>query len=119
MAKGDDIEKRLIDFAVRIIHMCDALPHKPAAKHIQNQLLRAGTAPAPNYGEARSAESRKDFIHKLKIALKELNETRIWLKIIIRSGMVSEKRVGNLLDECEQLCRILSASIHTSKKSLS
>lgn len=116
MAKGDDIEERLIDFAVRVIRVCDVLSGKPAERHIRGQLLRCGTSPAPNYGEARGAESSKDFVHKLKIVLKELNETRIWLKILIRANFLSRKRLEALLDECDQLCRIISASIHTAKK---
>ena len=74
MAKGDDIEDRLIDFAVRIIRVCDGLPDTPTGRHSRGQLLRSGTAPAPNYGEARGAESGKDFVHKLKPGLKELND---------------------------------------------
>ncbi len=119
MAKGDDIEDRLIDFAVRIIRVCEVLPDTPAGKHIRGQLLRSGTSAAPNYGEARGAESSKDFVHKLKVGLKELNESRIWLKIIIRTEMLPEKRLDNLLDECDQLCRIISASIHTARQSTS
>lgn len=116
MAKGDDIEERLVDFAVRIINVCDALPvEKISAKHIQRQLVRSGTSPAPNYGEARSAESGKDFVHKLKIALKELNETRVWLKIIIRAELLKKSILVDLIDECDQLCRILGASIRTSQ----
>lgn len=117
MAKGDDIEERLIDFAVRIIRLCNSLPDKPAEKHIRGQLLRCGTSPAPNYGEARGAESGKDFVHKLKIVLKELNESRIWLMMMIRAELIPEKRIEPLLDECDQLCRIISASIHTAKHS--
>ncbi|MCP4419533.1 MAG: four helix bundle protein [Chloroflexi bacterium] len=116
MAKGDDLEERLIDFAVRIIRTCEALPPNSVAKHIRGQLLRSGTSPAPNYGEARGAESGKDFVHKLKIVLKELNESRVWLKIIIRAKILPEKRLDNLIDECDQLCRIVSASIQTAKK---
>jgi len=117
MAKGDDIEERLIDFAVRVIGVCDELPDRPAGRHIRGQLLRSGTSPAPNYGEARGAESPKDFVHKLKVVLKELNESRVWLKIIIRTNMISGKLLGDLLDECDQLCRIISASIQTARKS--
>ncbi len=117
MPKGENIEERLVEFAVRIIHVCDSLPNKPAATHIRGQLIRSGTSPAPNYGEARGAESRNDFIHKLKIVLKELNETRIWLKIIIHAEMLSEKSLNELLAECDQLCRIISASINTAKQS--
>jgi four helix bundle protein len=77
-----ELEDRLIDFAVRIINVVEALPSSKAGNHVAGQLIRSGTAPAPNYGEAQSAESRKDFIHKMKIALKELRETLIWLTII-------------------------------------
>jgi len=83
MAKGNDIEARLIDFAVRIIRVCEYLSDTPSARHIRGQLLRSGTSPAPNNAEARSAESRRDFVHKLKIVLKELNESRVWLEIVI------------------------------------
>jgi four helix bundle protein len=116
MAKGDDLEERLIDFAVRIIRVCDALPDSPTGKHVRGQLLRSGTSAAPNYGEARGAESGKDFVHKLKIGLKELNESRIWLKVIIRAEMLPENRLDDLLDECDQLCRIISTSIQTAKQ---
>jgi four helix bundle protein len=90
MARGDDIEERLVDFAVRIINLSSQLPKNFAGNHISNQILRSGTAPAANYAEARNSESLRDFIHKLRISLKELNETRIWLKMIIRSNMQLE-----------------------------
>ena len=116
MAKGDDIEERLIDFAVRILKLCEALTsNKTGAKHIRSQLIRSGTSPAPNYGEARGAESQKDFVHKLKIVLKELNESRVWLKIIERSQMVPKGRLKEIMDECQQLCRIMSSSIQTAR----
>ncbi|MBU2511212.1 four helix bundle protein [bacterium] len=70
MAKGDDIQERLIDFAVGLIQLTTKLTKSSAEKHVANQILRSGTSPAPNYAEARSAESSNDFIHKLKIALK-------------------------------------------------
>ena len=116
MAKGDDIENRLIEFAVRVIQVCNALADKPAERHVRGQLLRCGTSPAPNYGEARAAESSSDFVHKLKIVLKELNESRVWLKIMIRAEFIPEKRLDSLLDECDQLCRIISASIQTARQ---
>jgi len=119
MKKGDGIEDRLIDFAVRIINVCDKLElSQTSAKHIRNQLVRSDTSPAPNYGEARSAESTKDFIHKLKIVLKELNETQIWLKIIIKADLVKESLLDSLLEECNQLCRIISSSITTSRNKM-
>ena len=116
MAKGDDIEKRLISFAVRIIHLCSALPPTVPGKHIARQLVRSGTSPAPNYGEARAAESRRDFIHKLRICLKELNESRIWLLMVVQTEMLTAERMGQLVEECEALCRIINASIHTARK---
>ncbi len=118
MARGDDIEERLIDFAVEIILLCGELPNAPAGRHMSGQILRSGTSPAPNYGEARCAESRKDFIHKLKVVLKELNETGIWLKIIRRSGMLPTERVAPLEAECEELCKIIGSSIKTTRSNL-
>ena len=119
MAKGDDIEERLIDFAVQIIRLCDELPNTPAGRHVLGQLLRCGTSQAPNYGEARGAESGKDFVHKLKVALKELNESRVWLKMSIKASMLPNGKAAGLLDECDQLCRIISASIQTARQSAS
>ena len=116
MAKGDDIQERLIDFAVSIIKFTAKLPKSSVGKHVSGQLLRSGTSPAPNYAEARSAESSKDFIHKLKISLKELNETAVWLQIIIRSKMLPLKECMELQKECGELCRIIGASVRTSKK---
>ena len=83
--RANELEERLIDFAVRIGRLSTNLPRTAAGKHIAGQIMRSGTSPAPNYGEARGAESQADFVHKLAIALKELNETSIWLRIIGRS----------------------------------
>ena len=115
MAKGGDLEDRLIDYAVQIIKVSESLPDTPAGRHIRGQLLRSRPSPAPIYGEARSAESKRDFIHKLKIALKKLNDARIWLKMIIRSQLISEHLLHGVLDECEQLCRIISRSVQTAR----
>ncbi len=71
-AKQFDLQDRLVDYAVRIIALSEALPDTKAGKHVASQILRSGTSPAPNYGEAQSAESKADFVHKLKVALKEL-----------------------------------------------
>ncbi len=95
--------------------MADALRKTPAGKHISRQLLRSGTSPAPNYAEARGAESDADFVHKLKIALKELNETNVWLRMIVRSGLKKPELIEELIDENQQLCRILNASVKTAK----
>jgi len=113
MAKGDDIQERLINFAVLIIKICAELPRGTVDRHIAGQMVRSGTSPAPNYAEARSAESPKDFIHKLKIALKELNETKVWLEISEKSGLLSADRITSAFKECDELCRIISASIKT------
>jgi four helix bundle protein len=118
MAKGDNIEERLIDFAVRIINLCDNLPKTRAGNHIAGQLLRSGTAPAALYAEARGAESTKDFVHKLKLCLKELNESRVWLKIIAKSEMLPESKLHNINQECDELCRIINASVKTTQKKL-
>ena len=116
MAKGDDIQERLINFAVAIIKLCSFLLKNPVGNHISGQLLRSGTSPAPNYGEARGAESRKDFVHKLGIVLKELNETEIWLEIIKRSELLSLEKVQPVAQENKELCRIIGASIRTTGK---
>lgn len=113
MAKGDELEERLIGFAVRVVQTVTALPKNEAGRHVADQLLRSGTAPAAHFAEARGAESRKDFVHKLRLALKELNESRIWLKIAIGSGLLAEPRLPGLLQENDELCRIINASIKT------
>ena len=115
-AKANEMEDRLIDFAVRVIKVADALPKTPAGTHIGRQLLRSGTSPAPNYAEARAAESNADFVHKLKIALKELNESCVWLRMLSRAELMIESRLSPLIDENQQLCRILNASIKTAKQ---
>lgn len=114
MAKGDDIEERLIGFAVRVIRLCAHLPRTQAGKHVAGQLLRSGTAPAAHYAEARGAESTRDFVHKLKICLKELNESRVWLRIIARGEMMSEPRLEGIATERDELCRIVNASKKTT-----
>ena len=79
LAKGDDIEERLLRFAVGVARLCNSLPRSAVGLHIAGQLLRSGTAPAPNYAEARGAEGSRDFVHKLGIVLKELNEAEVCL----------------------------------------
>jgi len=79
-------------------------------------MLRSGTSPAPNYAEARSAESSKDFIHKLKIVSKELNETGVWLEIIKRSNMLAYEKIKRIFNECDELNRIIGSSIKTTLK---
>ena len=113
MAKGDDIQARLIDFAVESIRLSSTLSGSKEERHVAGQILRSGTSSAPNYGEARAAESDSDFVHKLKVVLKELNETGVWLEIIRRSGMVTTQELAAIAAECDELSRIIGASIRT------
>ena len=114
--KEYDLEGRLIDFAVRIIEVGRALPKTRVGNHIAGQLVRCGTSPAPNYGEAQGAESRSDFIHKMKVSLKELRETRVWLVMIVRAGLVKPaSKLDSLIDENNQLISIFVKSIQTAR----
>ncbi|MGD8209668.1 MAG: four helix bundle protein [Desulfobacterales bacterium] len=115
--KEFNLEDRLIDFAVRILHVAESLPKTKAGNHIAGQLIRCGTAPAPNYGEAQDAESRADFIHKMKVSLKELRETRIWLLIIGKAKLLKPaSKLEPLIDESNQLISIFVASVKTAKQ---
>ena len=112
-----DLEERLIDFAVRIIRTAESLPKTRIGNHISGQLIRCGTSPAPNYGEAQSAESRADFIHKMRICLKELRETRVWLLMIVRAHLITpESKIDPLLDENNELISIFVKSLNTANK---
>ena len=113
--KAIELEERLVDFAVRIIRLTAHLPKTPAGKHIAGQILRSGTSPAPNYGEARGAESHADFVHKIGIVLKELNETSIWLRVIDRSEMLKKELLTGIIEENIELCRIFTASVTTAR----
>jgi four helix bundle protein len=112
----DEMADRLLEFAARIGKAVDALPGTRLGRHIAGQLIRCGTSPAPNYEEGRAAESRADFVHKLSVALKELRETRYWLRLIVKAELLSERKMAKLLDEATQLCRILGKSIATAKQ---
>ena len=96
-SRADELEERLIDFAVRIVRLSACLPKTAAGSHIGAQILRSGTSPAPNYGEARGGESEADFVHKLRIVLKELNETSIWLRVIERSQLLKTELVAGIV----------------------
>src|SRR6266536_5163451 len=98
-SQADILEQRLIDFAVRIIKLSAKLPKTPASRHVAGQILRSGTSPAPNYGEARGAESSADFTHKVRVVLKELNETLIWLQIIERSKLLKAELLTYIIQE--------------------
>ena len=113
---SDELSHRLIDFAARVGKVVDALPDTRMGRHVAGQLVRSGTSPAPNYEEACAAESRADFAHKLSICLKELRESRCWIRLIIKTEMLKEERMNELLDECNQLCNIIAQSIVTAKE---
>ena len=111
-----DLAERLIRFASLIIGLCETLPPTFAARHIAGQLIRSGTAPALHYGEAQGGESRKDFIHKMKIALKELRETFNALRIVQTMKWFSYDKLGPVLDENNQLISIFVRSIETAAR---
>lgn len=114
--RPDELSDRIIDFAGRIGKLADALPDTRMGRHVAGQIVRSGTSPAPNYEEARSAESRRDFVHKLGICLKELRETRCWIRIIAKSELLPKAELEKVADECEQLMNIIGKSIVTAKQ---
>jgi len=117
--KDELLADRLLTFAVSVIKIVNDLPKDRVGKHVSYQLLKSGTSPGANYEEARGAESTRDFIHKLRVALKELKESRFWLKLIKAVPLIDPDRVVPLLQECEELIAILAKSIITARKSKS
>jgi four helix bundle protein len=109
-----DLEERLLEYAVRIIRLIDALPASRAGRHVADQLLRCGTSPLANHGELQGAESRKDFIHKLGLCLKEIREARRWLRLVYRVPLLTPAKVDPLIAETEALIKIFAASIRTA-----
>jgi four helix bundle protein len=112
--KGDDIATRLVAVAVGVVKIVGALPDTLVGRHVAGQLLRSGTSPGANYEEARGAESRRDFLHKLGIALKELQETRYWLRVIAAANVAPTTALPQVLAEVDALCRVLAASKRTA-----
>ena len=113
-----DLEDRLVGFAARCIKVSDALPSTKAGQHLSGQLCRSGTSPALNYGEAQGAESRKDFVHKMSVSLKELRETLICLKIIAKAEMLVLEKLQPLENEADELISIFVTSIKTAKHNI-
>ena len=111
-----DLEDRLLEYAVRVIRLVDALPATKAGRHVADQLLRCGTSPLANHGEVQGAESRKDFIHKLGVCSKEIREAQRWLRLIHRVPLIAAAKVEPLLAETEALIRIFRASIRTAER---
>lgn len=116
--KANELEERLIDFAVRIVRLSTDLPKGFAGQYFGKQVLRSGSAPALLYAEARGGESDADFRHKCSIALKELRETHVNIKIISRSGLYAEDRLESLIDETNQLISIFVATVRSLDKKL-
>ncbi len=115
--KKFDLQDRLIDYSVKVIKLLSFIKNDVAGSHLTGQLVRSGTSPALNYGEAQSSESRKDFIHKMKICLKELRETYINIEIIKRATLhSSDEKINEILEETNQLISIFVKSIDTANK---
>jgi four helix bundle protein len=111
-----DLEERLLNFTASIVRFADSLPNTKAGNHVAGQLLRCGTSPLANHGEVEAAESRKDFLHKLRICLKELRETWRWLRLIGRFELTHNDQLRAPLAEVEELIRIFAASVRTTEK---
>lgn len=113
--KKFDLDERLIDFAVEVVFFTESLPNTKAANHLGGQLLRSGTSPSLNYGEVNAAESKRDFVHKMKVCLKELRESHNCLRILHRAKIFkSEEIITKLIIECNELISIFVKSIHTA-----
>lgn len=115
MTRLFDLEERLISFSVVIIKLTEQFPRSFSGSHLAAQLVRSATAPALNYGEAQAAESRNDFIHKMKIGLKELRETSVCLQVVSRLSWFSEEKFSLSINECNQLISIFVKSIRTAE----
>lgn len=111
----EELSDRLLEFAARVGKVVDALPDTRLGRHVAGQLVRSGTSPGPNYEEGCAGESRADFVHKLSICLKELRESRFWIRLIVKTELLPDKKMASLLDECTQLCKIVAQSIVTAK----
>jgi four helix bundle protein len=116
IARSDQLEDRLVTFAASIVTLAKHLWKDERTQHMAKQMLRSGTAGAANYAEARSAESRADFIHKMRMVEKELNETAVWLRIIEKISVVSRELIVDIVSENKELVRIISASVRTARR---
>jgi four helix bundle protein len=115
--KAYDLEDRLLEYSVNIIRLAERLPKTRAGHHIMGQIIRSGTSPLSNHGEAQGAESQKDFIHKMGICLKELRESERWLKLIFKMPLLpaEDHDLKLLLKETDELIRIFSSSVKTAR----
>jgi four helix bundle protein len=110
-----DLEERLLTFAANTVRLTDSWPNTKAGNHIASHLLRCGTSPLANHGEVEAAESRNDFLHKLRICLKELRRTNRWLRLIDRLGLAESTAVAVAIGEVDQPIRIFGVSIRTTR----
>jgi len=110
-----DLDERLLTYGARVIKLVESLPRTLVGRRIGDQLLRSATSAGANYEEARGAESRSDFVHKMQVALKELRESHYWLRLLMKAEILPVDRLADLLDEATQLRAILSKSLATTK----
>jgi four helix bundle protein len=110
-----DLDERLLTYGARVIKLVESLPRTLTGRRIGDQLLRSATSAGANYEEARGAESRSDFVHKMQVALKELRESHYWLRLLMKAEILPVDRLADLLDEATQLRAILSKSVATTK----
>jgi four helix bundle protein len=115
MPKGADIADRLLDLGVQVVRLARTLPRDVAGRHVASQLVRCSTSGGANYEEARAAESRADFVHKLGIATKELREATYWLRLIQKASM-TPTNLNALIERTIDLTAILAASIRTTRR---
>ncbi len=113
-----DLGERLVSFVCLILEVCDLLPNSKAGQNLEHKLSKSGTSPALYNGEAQAAESKQDFIHKMKICLKELRETKITPRIIIQKSLIVNEKLEIILKECNELIAIFASSIETTKRNL-
>ena len=114
-AKKYNLEDRLVKFACLCLDICDLLPTTKAGQNLEYQLSKSCTAPALIYGEAQAAESPADFIHKMRLVLKEIRETRVNLRIIYEKPVLVNEKVLATLKECNELMAIFLKSVETAK----
>lgn len=117
--KENILKEKSFGFAIRIIELCKFLKTEQLEYVLSKQILRSGTAIGANIREAEFAESIRDFIHKLSVSLKEANETKYWLELLFASKMIEEKLFQSFVFDCDEILKLLVASINTSKRKLS
>lgn len=117
--KAYDLKERLLDYSARVVKVCQGLDRSFVSEHIGKQLLRSGTSPMANYAEALQSESKKDFVHKLGISLKELQVSELWLLLLQRAEIITPAhRLTPILSETEELLKILASSRRTARRNL-